>query len=201
MSETSMRGGLDAFDRRILDILQRDNRTPQRRIGEAVNLSAPAVQRRIKRMEEEGVIAANVAILAPEKLGRPLTIIVEVSVESERIDHLDAVKAAISAAPEVQQCYYVTGDVDFVLIVLVADMAEYEALTRRLFFGNHNVKKFRTLVTMDRVKFGAALEIGASGSGGGAGTATVSVALAPQPRRPPRRSQERARTPAVPEQR
>lgn len=155
--------GLDAFDRRILEILQRDNRTPQRRIGEMVNLSAPAVQRRIKRLEEEGVIAANVAILAPEKLGRSLSIIVEISVESERSDDLDAVKAAFRAAPEVQQCYYVTGDVDFVLVVLVADMAEYEALTRRLFFGNANVKKFRTLVTMDRVKAGAAIKIDAPG--------------------------------------
>jgi len=162
MRETSMQThGLDAFDRRILEILQRDNRTPQRRIGEMVNLSAPAVQRRIKRLEEEGVIAANVAILAPEKLGRSLSIIVEISVESERSDDLDAVKAAFRAAPEVQQCYYVTGDVDFVLVVLVADMAEYEALTRRLFFGNANVKKFRTLVTMDRVKAGAAIKIDA----------------------------------------
>jgi len=164
MRETSMQThGLDAFDRRILEILQRDNRTPQRRIGEMVNLSAPAVQRRIKRLEEEGVIAANVAILAPEKLGRSLSIIVEISVESERSDDLDAVKAAFRAAPEVQQCYYVTGDVDFVLVVLVADMAEYEALTRRLFFGNANVKKFRTLVTMDRVKAGAAIKIDAPG--------------------------------------
>lgn len=164
MRETSMQThGLDAFDRRILEILQRDNRTPQRRIGEMVNLSAPAVQRRIKRLEEEGVIAANVAILAPEKLGRSLSIIVEISVESERSDDLDAVKAAFRAAPEVQQCYYVTGDVDFVLVVLVADMAEYEALTRRLFFRNANVKKFRTLVTMDRVKAGAAIKIDAPG--------------------------------------
>jgi DNA-binding Lrp family transcriptional regulator len=164
MRETSMQPhGLDAFDRRILEILQRDNRTPQRRIGEMVNLSAPAVQRRIKRLEEEGVIAANVAILAPEKLGRSLSIIVEISVESERSDDLDAVKAAFRAAPEVQQCYYVTGDVDFVLVVLVADMAEYEALTRRLFFRNANVKKFRTLVTMDRVKAGAAIKIDAPG--------------------------------------
>jgi Lrp/AsnC family leucine-responsive transcriptional regulator len=167
MRAKSMRGeALDVFDRRILDILQRDNRTPQRKIGEAVSLSTPAVQRRIRRLEENGVIAADVAVLAPEKLGQALTIIVEVSVESERIDHLDALKAAFRAAPEVQQCYYVTGDVDFVLIVLVADMAEYEALTRRLFFENHNVKKFRTLVTMDRVKFGASVRVAPSLYGG-----------------------------------
>jgi Lrp/AsnC family leucine-responsive transcriptional regulator len=150
---------LDAFDRRILAILQRDNRTPQREIGERVNLSAPAVQRRIRRMEESGLIAANVALVAPERLGRALTIIVEVGVLSERLQELDALKTAFRKAPEVQQCYYVTGDADFVLVVLVADMAEYEALTRRLFFGNPNVRKFRTLVTMDRVKFDTAVAV------------------------------------------
>src|SRR5262249_50983797 len=93
-----------------------------------------------------------------ERLGRSLTLIVEVGVESDRIEELDALKASFRKAPEVQQCYYVTGDVDFVLVMLVADMAEYEALTRRLFFGNPNVKKFRTLITMDRVKFETAVE-------------------------------------------
>ena len=64
---------LDAFDLAILTILQRDNTTPQRVIGEAVNLSAPAVQRRIKRMEESGVIQANVAIVDPARVGQPIT--------------------------------------------------------------------------------------------------------------------------------
>lgn len=150
---------IDDFDRRILALLQRDNRMPQREIGEKVNLSAAAVQRRIRRMEDVGVIAANVAVVAPEALGKALTILVEVGVGSERLEELDALKSAFSKAPEVQQCYYVTGDTDFVLIVLVADMAEYEALTRRLFFGNPNVRKFRTLVTMDRVKFETAVAL------------------------------------------
>jgi DNA-binding Lrp family transcriptional regulator len=150
---------IDRFDRRILAMLQRDNKMPQREIGERVNLSAPAVQRRISRMEESGLIAANVALVAPEKLGRALTIIVEVGIESERIEELDALKTSFRKAPEIQQCYYVTGEADFVLVVLVADMAEYEALTRRLFFGNPNVRKFRTLVTMDRVKFDTAVDV------------------------------------------
>jgi DNA-binding Lrp family transcriptional regulator len=150
---------IDDFDRRILAILQHDNRMPQREIGERVNLSAAAVQRRIRRMEDAGVIAANVAVVAPERLGKALTILVEVGVGSERLEEVDALKSAFSKAPEVQQCYYVTGDTDFVLIVLVADMAEYEALTRRLFFGNPNVRKFRTLVTMDRVKFDTAVAL------------------------------------------
>lgn len=151
---------LDEFDLKILDILQRDNATPQREIGEAVNLSAPAVQRRIKRLEETGVIAANVAVIDPGKVGRPITIVVEIAVESEKIDLLDAVKASFAAAPEVQQCYYVTGEADFVLIVTVTSMAEYEALTRRLFFANPNIKRFRTLVAMDRVKAGLSVPLG-----------------------------------------
>ena len=151
---------LDEFDLGILGILQRDNATPQREIGEAVNLSAPAVQRRIKRMEETGVIAANVAVVDPDKAGRPITIVVEIAVESERVDLLDGVKASFAAAPEVQQCYYVTGEADFVLVVTVASMGEYEALTRRLFFANPNIKRFRTLVAMDRVKVGLTIPLG-----------------------------------------
>ncbi len=150
---------LDAFDRAILAILQRDNATPQRAIGEAVNLSAPAVQRRIKRLEAAGVITANVAVLDPAALGRPITIFVEVELVSETADLIDAAKTQFIAAPEVQQCYYVTGEADFLLIILVPGMTEYEALTRRLFFANNNVKKFRTFVAMDRVKVSLAVPL------------------------------------------
>jgi DNA-binding Lrp family transcriptional regulator len=147
-------GTLDRFDLAILAILQTDAATPQRAIGEAVALSAPAVQRRIKRMEESGVIRAQVALVDPAAVGRPLTIFVEVELASEQTPLIDAAKRAFAAAPEVQQCYYVTGEADFVLVVVVATMSDYEALTRRLFFDNGNVKKFRTFVAMDRVKVG-----------------------------------------------
>jgi len=150
---------LDRFDLAILAILQKDNSTPQRQIGEAVNLSAPAVQRRIKRMEETGVIRANVALVDPASVNQALTILVEVEVESEQIALLDAAKAAFTAAPEVQQCYYVTGDVDFMLVVIVPTMADYEAFTRRMFFGNPNIKRFRTFVTMDPVKVSLSVPI------------------------------------------
>src|SRR6476659_1970877 len=88
---------LDRFDLAILAILQRDNTTPQRVIGEAVALSAPAVQRRIKRMQETGVIRANVALVDPVVLGQPITIFVEVVMESERADLIDAAKREFAA--------------------------------------------------------------------------------------------------------
>jgi len=151
---------LDAYDRKILEILQRDNTTPQRQIGEAVNLSAPAVQRRIKRMEESGVIQANVAVIDPASVGQSITIFVEVEVISETADMIEEAKQALAAAPEIQQCYYVTGEADFILMIVVSTMADYEALTRRLFFGNNNVKRFKTFVAMDRVKVSLTVPVG-----------------------------------------
>ncbi|MCA0400284.1 MAG: Lrp/AsnC family transcriptional regulator [Proteobacteria bacterium] len=150
---------LDSFDFAILRMLQRDNATPQRVIAEAVNLSAPSVQRRIRRMEETGVIQANIAVIDPQKIGQSITIFVEVEVISETAELIDAAKRELAAAPEVQQCYYVTGEADFVLVVVVPTMSDYEALTRRLFFGNNNVKRFRTFVAMDRVKVGLSVPL------------------------------------------
>lgn len=148
---------LASFDLAILNILQRDNTTPQRVIGETVNLSAPAVQRRIRRMEEAGVIQANVAVVDPARVGQ--AIFVEVEVISETAELIDAAKREFASVPEVQQCYYVTGEADFVLVIVVPTMTAYEALTRRLFFSNNNVKRFRTFVGMDRVKVGLAVPL------------------------------------------
>ncbi len=145
---------LDAFDRAILAIVQKDNATPLRVIGEAVSLSAPAVQRRLRRLEEQGIIAANAAVLDPAALGHPITVFVEVELVSETVEEIDDAKRRLAAEPQVQQCYYVTGEADFVLVILVPTMSEYEALTRRLFFGNPNIRKFRSFVAMDRVKVG-----------------------------------------------
>jgi DNA-binding Lrp family transcriptional regulator len=158
MRESTLKD-LDQFDLAILEILQQDNSISQRVIGEQVNLSPAAVHRRIRRMREEGIIVGNHAVVDPARVGLPITIVVEVHVESERLDLLDATKRSFAADPQVQQCYYVTGEADFVLIVTVESMSEYEALTRRLFFENHNVKKFRTLVVMDRIKAGLAVPL------------------------------------------
>ncbi|MCA0906776.1 MULTISPECIES: Lrp/AsnC family transcriptional regulator [Ruegeria] len=148
---------LDDFDRAILRILQQDNKTTQHKIGEAVNLSAPSVQRRIRRMEAEGVIRANVAVVDPAAVGLQLTIFVELELVSETPDEIDAVKKTLLNAPEVQQCFYVTGEVDFMVVVVVESMAVYEDFTRRMFFENGNIRKFRTFVSMDTIKSGSAL--------------------------------------------
>mgnify|MGYP001404429652 CR=1 FL=1 len=151
---------LDDFDRKILAILQKDSKAPQRRISEAVNLSPSAVNRRIAAMEASGVIERHVAIVDPAKVGRLITIIVEVSVETERHDLLVEVRNRFTACPAVTQVYYVTGEVDFFLVLVVSDMTEYEALTRDLFFSQGNIKRFRTLVVMDRAKVTLEVPVG-----------------------------------------
>ncbi|QUS38542.1 Lrp/AsnC family transcriptional regulator [Tardiphaga alba] len=143
---------LDPFDRAILRLVQEDNRTPQRTIAEAVNLSTAAVQRRITAMEATGVIARNVAIVDPAAVALTITAIVEVYLRDERAATVDAAKARFRDAPEVQQCYYVTGGTSFVLIVVTQDMRSYEAFTRKLFEENDAVNNYRTLVVIDRVK-------------------------------------------------
>lgn len=145
---------LDRFDLAILDILQADNTTPQRAIAQAVNLSAPAVQRRIQRLKDSGVIRANVAVLDPVKVGKPLTIVLEVQLDNERPDRTAPLRARIAAEDTVQQCYSVTGEADYLLVVNVASMADYEALTRRLFDGDDNIKRFRTSVALASLKTG-----------------------------------------------
>ena len=96
---------LDEFDLAILEELQVNNRTSLQEIGKSVNLSAAAVQRRVRRMEDARVIQSNVAIVDPASVGRPITIVVEVQIDSEQADLMDSARREFAAAPEVQQCF------------------------------------------------------------------------------------------------
>ena len=153
---------LDTYDRTLLAALQSDGRVPQSELGQRAHLSTAAVNRRLKLLEGAGVIAKFSAQLNPRALGYDLTVIVEVKAENERAHLLDEMQRRFAACPQVQQCYYVTGEADFILVLTVATMGEYEAVTRRLFFENYNVKRFRTFVTMDRVKVGLSVPIPAA---------------------------------------
>jgi Lrp/AsnC family leucine-responsive transcriptional regulator len=146
---------LDSADMRILRSLQRNNMRGHREVADEVGLSVAAVARRIQKLRDSKIIAGDVSIVDQDAVGRPLTLIVEVTTENERLDLLDAMRRRFAECPQVQQCYYVTGEVDFVLIFNVHDMEEYNALTRSLFFDAGNVKNFRTFVSMRRVKTGS----------------------------------------------
>lgn len=145
---------LDNYDRVLLAALQEDGRVPQSELGRRAHLSTAAVNRRLKLLESAGVIERFSAHLNPKELGYDLTVLVEVKVENERADLLDEMQRRFAACPQVQQCYYVAGEWDFLLIFLVRSMDQYVELTRKLFFETGNVKSFNTLVAMNRVKTG-----------------------------------------------
>lgn len=145
---------LDKFDKQILEIMQVSNRTTSETIAESIGLSPASVQRRIKRLRDASVIQADVSVISPKAVGRPMTFIVQITLERERLDLMDTFKDAMKNNPQVQQCYYVTGSVDFVIVMTAADMAAYEEFTNKYFFDNANIKHFNTSVVMNSIKTG-----------------------------------------------
>lgn len=150
---------LDRFDRAILSLYQSDTRLVSESIGAAVGLSADAVQRRIKRLRAAGVIRTEIARVDGRALGYPISCIVSVDVEYERAEQVDAFKRKMLDLPEVQQCYYVTGQWDFIVIVKAKDMEDYEHFTRRVFLNDKNIRSFTTHVVMDEVKVSLSLPL------------------------------------------
>jgi Lrp/AsnC family transcriptional regulator, leucine-responsive regulatory protein len=150
---------LDQLDHKILAVLQDNNMTSQREIGDAIGLSAPAVQRRITRLREIGAIKGDISILNPDYLGSQITIVVQVEMETDKVELIAETKRTFKNTPQVQQCYYVTGENDFLLIVVVYTMKEYEGLTHQLFFNNPGVKRFKSSICMDIVKSGLSIRI------------------------------------------
>jgi Lrp/AsnC family transcriptional regulator, leucine-responsive regulatory protein len=150
---------LDDFDRRILVELQQDNLISAEHLGAKVGLSASAIQRRMKRLRDGKVISADVSVLDPEAIGRPLKVVVEVSLERESLQLFEEFKRRIRDTPEVQQCYYVTGEGDFVLIITAVDMSDYQRISEGLFREDRNVKHFRTSVVLSSVKASLAMPV------------------------------------------
>lgn len=144
---------LDRFDVAILNLVQDNNQLTSHEIGDKVGLSPSAVQRRLRRLRDERVIVADVAMISPAIAGSRVTVIVEVSLEREQLGHRQEFERRIRTAPEVVQCYYVTGRADFVLILNMQSMEAYGDFTDKVFSADPNVKQFYTAVVMEQVKF------------------------------------------------
>lgn len=145
--------GLDDLDRRILQVLQIDNRLSFAELADKVNSSAASCMRRVNRLRENRVIIGDVALVDPRALGKRFTVILNVELERERLDLVDEFKRTMSATPEVTQCYMVTGDADFVLMVSVEDVDAFDHFVKTKLYTNPNVRKFRSMITLDHVKF------------------------------------------------
>ncbi len=121
---------LDATDRRILDLLQRDGRITNVELAEAVHMSPSAALRRVRRLERSGVIERYVALLDKRALGLPTSVHVEISLSSQREEVLDAFEAAVLDIPEVMSCYLMAGAADYLVHVVCADVGDYERIHR-----------------------------------------------------------------------
>jgi DNA-binding Lrp family transcriptional regulator len=142
---------LDDFDRAILAIVQEDNQRSHASIGADVNLSASSVRRRLALMRKNGVITADVSLTDPSKQG--LTFIVHVSFEREAPALYQAFNAQMREDPAVSQCYHISGDFDFVLIVHAATPAAYEAWGTEALMANTAIRRYSTSLVWNRGKF------------------------------------------------
>ena len=145
---------IDDIDLQLLDALQHDASLSNVALAERVNVSPPTCLRRIKRLTEAGWIERQVAVLSRDKLGHGLQAIVEVTLDRQGAEHLDAFEARAVAETAVQQCWRVSPGPDFVLVVHAPDMPGYLALTHSLFTQDANVRNVKAFFATRRAKFG-----------------------------------------------
>ncbi|RKF13687.1 Lrp/AsnC family transcriptional regulator [Alginatibacterium sediminis] len=145
---------MDDLDKKILGLLQIDNRISSEELGLKIGLSATACQRRLKKLRQSKVIRKEIAVLDGVKLDNYVTVIVEVTLKQGLLNSIDSFKNRMLEYPQVQQCFYVVGQIDFILVVTAKNMLAYEELTRELFFADDNIQKFRSTVSMENVKVG-----------------------------------------------
>ena len=150
---------VDGFDKKLLQLLQQNNRMTADELGEVVGLSSSAVQRRLKRLRDEKVIEADVSIISPAVVGIGITCIVDIILEVGNSRELKKFKSIMAQCSEVMQCYFVTGTYDFVIIINAKNMSEYEEFTKKWLMDNPNVKHFYTHVVLDKVKVGYSIAI------------------------------------------
>ncbi len=148
-----MQLSFDSLDIRLMDLLQADASLSNVQLAERAHTSPATVLRRVRRLEDAGVIERRIALLSPARLGEGLTALVEVTLDRQGAEHLDAFEARVAADDAVQQCYRVSPGPDFVLVVHAADMAGYHALVQRLFTQDANVRNVKAYFAVKRAKF------------------------------------------------
>ncbi len=154
---------LDTIDRRILRVLQQDGRTTYDVLAQQVGLSPSAALRRVKRLEDAGIVTGYVAVLAAERVGLALTAYLNVRLEKHTERHkrnpMDVFRAAVQTWPEVVACAALTGDMDYLLHVVVQDMAHYSRFVMDTLLKHPSVQDCKTSFVLDRVKNTTALPV------------------------------------------
>ena len=150
---------MDKINLKLLKLVQKDNRLTAEQLGEIIGLSPSACQKRLTRMRSEGIIEADVSVISPKALGLTLTMIVNVTLEREQPQIIDQFKQSMRESDEVMQCFCVTGNTDFVVIVNALDMEHFDKFAQTFLYGNPHIRHFETSIVIDRVKTGFNINI------------------------------------------
>lgn len=143
---------LDRMDRKILNLLQSDNQITNLELADKVGLSPPPCLRRVRRLREEGYIIRDVSLVDPFKVGQNLIVFVSITLEKQREDLLAHFERKMLEQEEVMQCYFVSGEVDYLLVINAIDMNHYNDFARRVFANEANIKMFRSSFCLNRIK-------------------------------------------------
>jgi Lrp/AsnC family transcriptional regulator, leucine-responsive regulatory protein len=150
---------LDATDRRILRLLQKDCRITNAELAEKANLSASACHRRVARLESDGLIAAYVALLDARKLGRPTTVYVEIALQSQAEDVLDAFEREVARVPDLLECHLMAGSADYLLKIMAEDTEDFARIHRKFLSRLPGVRQMQSSFALRTVVKTTALEV------------------------------------------
>ncbi|OIQ05089.1 MAG: AsnC family transcriptional regulator [Rhodobacteraceae bacterium CG2_30_10_405] len=150
---------LDATDRRILTVLQKQGRITNAELSDLVNLSPSACHRRVQRLEDEGFIAAYVALLDARRMGRPTTVFVEITLQGQADEVLDAFERAVARVPDVLECHLMAGTADYLLKIVAADTDDFARIHRQYLTRLPGVAQMQTSFALRTVVKTTALAV------------------------------------------
>jgi len=155
---------IDAIDRRILGLLQEDGRMSLAKLSDAVGLSPSPCLRRVRRLEEAGIIARYVAVLDQRRVGVPISVFASIKLERQQEEALNRFAKAVSRWPEVLECYLMTGPRDYLLRIVVEDLPAYERFLKQKLTRLAGIASIESSFALEQVKYTNVLPIGAPGA-------------------------------------
>ena len=150
---------LDATDRRILGVLQKDCRITNAELSDRVNLSPSACHRRVQRLEEDGVIAAYVALLDARRMGKPTTVFVEITLQSQAEDLLDAFEREVARVPDILECHLMAGTADYLIKIMAEDTEDFARIHRQFLSRLPGVRQMQSSFALRTVVKTTALAV------------------------------------------
>jgi Lrp/AsnC family leucine-responsive transcriptional regulator len=150
---------LDDIDRRILGALQTDSRLSIQDLAAQVGLSPSPCHRRVKILEEEGIISRYIALVDQRAVGLPVSVFISIKLSRQKEEDLDAFARAISGWREVLECYLMTGQRDYLLRVVVSDLAAYEQFLKQKLTRLDGIASIESSFALGQIKYSSALPL------------------------------------------